>query len=279
MERYRQWILSVLAITLILVAGAMVLWLVHPPATGPLAFVRKLLDCPSASERQSADSITYRFLFPNEVEARRGTLTLGRFSDRRLCEGATWRFDSIDQWHGLAPSICEQDRQWVAEHQSGWQISRWLVENGNSAYGRDHLFWSIQALRCLDPESFVNEIDMIERSGRTVCIRVTEGPSHYDFDTDTLDWNPTSIPDPFVALTRELHHVWYDLCREGDLAEVRQREHSATMAENRMRHILFLKDPTHSQMGPRPRRGETSPEVVGDSAREAWQSYRESLPP
>ncbi len=279
MERYRQWIPSVLAVVLILVAGAMVLWLVHPPATGPLAFVRKLLASPSASELRSPDSITYRFLFPSEVKAMRDKLTLGRFTDRRLCEGATWPFDSIDQWPEMAPSIFEQDRQWAAEHQGGWQISRWLVENADSAYDRDRLFWSIQALRCLDPESFVNEIDMIERSGRTVCIRATEGPSHYDFDTDTLDWNPTSIPDPFVALTRELHHVWYDLCREGDLAEVRQREHSATMAENRMRHILFLKDPTHSQMGPRPRRGETSPEVVGDSAREAWQSYRESLPP
>ncbi len=72
-------------------------------------------------------------------------LILGRFADGHLCEGVVWEFNSIDLWHGWAPSLFARERHWTPEEQPGWRISRWL-----------------------DPESLANKIDMIEHSGSTV---------------------------------------------------------------------------------------------------------------
>jgi hypothetical protein len=276
MERFRQWILPVSALVLILGAAVTVVWLSDPDAASPLSSARELLSRSPVSEQGSAPSITYRFLFPSEAQATPGRLTLGRFLYGRLCDGATWEFDSIDQWHGLAPLLFEKEKQWTPEEQSGWRISRWLAENEGSAHGRDHLFWSIQALRCLDPESFANEIDMIAHSGQTLRIFLTEGQGDYDYNADTLYWNPSSAPDPLVGLAHELNHAWHDLCRNGDAANVQEREHLALLGENRIRHVLFLKDPTRSYIRPRQRTQEALPEVPEDSAQQAWTNYRDA---
>lgn len=283
MEGYRGWILPFLAFVLIAGAGATVLWLSHAHIGDPFPLGQRPLSQP---EHNSAHSTLYRFLFPSEKQAAPGKLTLGRFADSRLCKGATWEFDSIDQWYSQAPSLFAKDTQWVAEEQPGWQISQWLSEDKGSTYGCNHLFWSIQALRCLDPGSFVNEIDMIERSGRMVTIHLTEGPGSYDYDTDTLHWNPISAgapggrgsdrsaqqADPLVALARELNHAWHDLCRNGDEVGVDEREQLAVMAENRMRHILFLKDPTRSHICPR-----SKASVSEDSSQQTWRDYRDTM--
>ena len=120
------------------------------------------------------------------------------------------------------------------------------------------MFWSLQALRFLDPGSIANEIDMIESAPGKMRVCLTQGPSDYDYETDTLCWNPTEtehVPadaglqrkwfrtDPLITLAHELSHAWYDLCRGGDSVAPRAREQHAVMTENRIRHILFLKDP------------------------------------
>ncbi|HNY80639.1 MAG: hypothetical protein RBS72_21820 [Sedimentisphaerales bacterium] len=168
MERFRQWILPVLAAVLILGAAMTVLLLSYPCTPDSLSLARKPFRQSTGAKRESVHSVTYRFLFPDEAHAAPGKLMLGRFADGHLCEGATWEFDSIDQWHGWAPAIFAREKHWTPEEQPGWRISRWLVENIDSAYDCDHLFWSIQALQYLDPDSFANEIDMIEHSGGTV---------------------------------------------------------------------------------------------------------------
>jgi len=133
MERLRQWALLVLALVLILGAAATVLLLSQPPVESHRLFARKPFNRPAASERESAAPFTYRFLLPTEQEAAPGKLTLGRFASGRLCNSATWEFDSIDQWHGRAPSIFESQTRWTPEEQPGWQISRWLSERVGSA--------------------------------------------------------------------------------------------------------------------------------------------------
>lgn len=270
MERFRQWILPVLTVVLILGAAMTVLLLSHPPMGGPLPFARK-------PRCQSAHSVTYRFLVPGEAHAAPGKLTLGRFADGRLCEGVTWEFDSIDQWHGWAPSLFATERSWTPQEQPGWRISRWLSDSDGFVYDSNHLFWSIQALRCIDPESLANEIDMIEHSGSAVRILLTEGPSHYDYDTDTLYWNPAASPDPLAALAHELNHAWHDLCRSGDAVADKGREKLALLAENRVRHLLFLKDPTRSHLYPKLPRPEMPPDILGDSPRKAWDNYRDAI--
>jgi hypothetical protein len=37
-------------------------------------------------------------------------LILGRFADGHLCEGVVWEFNSIDLWHGWAPSLFARER-------------------------------------------------------------------------------------------------------------------------------------------------------------------------
>ena len=277
MERFRQWILPVLAVVLILGAAMTVLLLSRPHIGDLLSFTGRPPSQSPLSDGESARSVTYRFLFPGEAHAAPGKLTLGRFADGHLCEGATWEFDSIDQWHGWASAIFARERHWTPEEQPGWRISRWLVENIDSAYDCDHLFWGIQALQYLDPDSFANEIDMIEHSGGTVRVVLTEGPSDYDYDTDTLYWSPTANPDPLVALAHELSHAWHDLCRDGDAVAHKGREKLALLAENRIRHILFLKDPTRSHLYPRLGRPETPPDIMEDSPRKAWDNYRNAI--
>lgn len=277
MERLRQWALFVLALVLILGAAATVLLLSQPSVESHRLFARKPVNRAAVLEQELAAPFTYRFLLPTEQEAAPGKLTLGRFADGRLCEGGTWEFDSIDQWHGWAPAIFARERQWTPEEQPGWRISRWLSESAGSAYDSNHLFWSIQALRHMDPESFANEIDMIEHSGGTVRVVLTEGPSDYDYDTDTLYWSPTANPDPLVALAHEMSHAWHDLCRDGDAVAYKGREELALLAENRIRHILFLKDPTRSHLYPSLGRPAISPDSLADSPRKAWENYRDAI--
>lgn len=289
MERLRQWILPICAVILIAGAAIVVLWLSEALVDWPFRPGRRgPLQTPSG-KHSSAHRTTYRFLFPSERQAVPGKLTLGRFVNGRLCEGATWAFDGIDQWYDWAPSLFERETQWVAEEQPGWRISQWLTQDEGSAYDRDHLFWSIQALRFLDPESLANEIDMIEHSNRAAAIRLTEGPSGYDYDTDTLCWNPASAADALgaqspnhhpwqsdslAALAHQLNHAWHDLCHNGDGAGPDRGELLALMAENRIRHTLYLKDPTYSRIRPRTQRG--SPK---GSPEQAWTSYRGRVSP
>lgn len=235
------------------------------------------------------DQITYRFLWCGEAGAVEDRLTLGRFVGRDLQEGATWGFVNTDHWHNWAPEIFDREQDWVAENQPGWKISRWLHVGEPVECDRDRLFWAIQALRLLDPESLANEIDMLDASGRTVRIYPTYGHSDYSYEEDTLFWNPTSVvhvpadahlnwkwfqTDPLVALAHELHHAWHDLCRNGDAAGDEQRERLAIAAENRIRHILFLKNPACSHLYPRPGHQETWPDLPGQSPQEAWRNYR-----
>ncbi len=277
MERFRQWILPVLAAVLILGAAMTVLLLSRPHIGDLLSFTGRPPSQSPLSDGESARSVTYRFLFPGEAHAAPGKLTLGRFANGHLCEGATWEFDGIDQWHGWASAIFARERHWTPEEQPGWRISRWLVENIDSAYDCDHLFWSIQALQYLDPDSLANEIDMIEHSGCTVRIVLTEGVSTYDYNVDTLYWNPVAVPDPLAALAHELHHAWHDLCRNGDAVPDKGREQLALLAENRIRHILFLKDPASSHLYPRLGTQESPPEILGDSPQETWANYRNAI--
>jgi hypothetical protein len=215
-------------------------------------------------------------------------LTLGRFVGRDSQEGQKWDFVSTEQWFNWAPELFDRERGWVVENQPGWKISRWLRVDDSVECDRDHLFWAIQALRFLDPESLANEIDMLEGSGRAARICPTQGPSDYDYDNDTLYWNPTSVAhvpadahlnwkwfqtDPLIALAHELHHAWHDLCRQGDMAGVEARERLAVAAENRIRHILFLTDPACSHLCPRPGHQETWPDLPGQSAQDAWGNY------
>jgi len=58
-----------------------------------------------------------------------------------------------------------------------------------------------------------------------------------------------------------------------DAAETEVREKMAVAAENRIRHILFLKAPSHSHIHPRPGHQETWPDLPGQSAQEVWLNY------
>ncbi len=97
-----------------------------------------------------------------------------------------------------------------------------------------------------------------------------EGPSSYDYDTDTLCWNQASAADaqspnhhpwqsdPLTALAHELNHPWHDLCRNGDGAGPDQWQQLAFLAENRIRHALYLRTqpvrkfvPRHDTAAPR----------------------------
>lgn len=233
--------------------------------------------------------VTYRFLYRHEAGAIADRLTLGRFVGGDLARGRTWGFVNATHWFKQAPEIFTRERGWVAEDQPGWRISTWLCADESVDCDRMHLFWAIQALRYLDPESLANEIDMIEQSGGAVRICPTQGCCSYDYETNTLCWNPVSceyVPkygrldwkwfktDPLIGLGHELKHAWHDLCCGGDRTDEEGREAVAVAAENRLRHILFLKDPAHAQIYPRPGHQETWPDLPGASAEEAWGDYR-----
>ncbi len=234
------------------------------------------------------DQITYRFLWCDEPGAIEDRLTLGRFVGHDLQEGATWDFVDTDHWHSRASELLDRERGWVVENQPGWQISGWLRVDDSVECDRDHLFWAIQALRFLDPESLANEIDMLEASGRTVRIYATYGRSGYSYEEDTLFWDPTSVvrvpddahlnwkwfqTDPLIVLAHELSHAWHDLCRNGDAADDEDRERLAIATENRIRHILFRKHSKYSHLYPRPGHQDTWPDLPGQSPQEAWRNY------
>jgi len=279
-----------LALLLVALAVPVVLWFpqVRPGSTrigsvGPVGL-------PISNDLHSpGPQITYRFLYRDETGAIADRLTLGRFLVGDLQERPKWGFATAQQWLDWAPDIFEREPGWAGEGQPGWQISRWLEPDLSGRCSTEQLFWAIQALRLLDPESLANEIDMLESSGRSVRIVPTTGPPGYDYDDDTLFWNPIwtqHVPvdrrlkskwfqsHPLVSLAHELHHAWHDLCRRGDATGPEEREQTAVAAENRLRHILFLKDPACSYLYPRPGHQETWPDLPGRSAREAWQNYR-----
>jgi hypothetical protein len=139
--------------------------------------------------------------------------------------------------------------QWVAADQPGWQISTWLSVDESTECDRGRLFWSMQALRFLDPEGSANMIDMIERSGKTARICLTQRRSDYDYDENTLYWNSTGV-DPLVTLARQLTHMWHDLCRNGASTDSPEREQIAVAGEDRLREILSRKDPTRASDHP-----------------------------
>lgn len=283
MERLREWIVPILALILVGVAVFTVRW---AALIAPNRHVAGLTE-PGRHEEYD-HSITYRFLAPAERGAVADRLTLGCFVGSELQRGATWEFSGMEQWHSLAPSISALQAGWVAEEQSGYRISRWLDAAGPGPCDCDHLFWSLQALRFLDPESLANEIDRLERSGKTVRICATQGASDYDYGSDTLYWNPVATrycpvdtrldrrwfqTDPLITLAHQISHAWHDVCCAGDSAETETRERLAVMAENRVRHMLFLKDPSRSEMYPRPGCREDCPDIPGHSAGQAWDNY------
>lgn len=236
-----------------------------------------------------SEPITYRFLYPHESGAVPGRLTFARVVEGRIRENATWSFGSLDEWYEWAPPFFAAEEGWTSRMQPGWLISRWLCEDESGRCTTGQLFWRIQALRYFDPESFVNEIEWIEVSGRTFQILPTESRPHYDCDADTLYWNPSAtryIPEdpnldrrwhvttPSIALASALSHAYYDLCRTGGAAGGEGWETSVVRDENRIRHILFLKDPACSQIWPRPGWREIWPDVPGNSPERAWWDYR-----
>jgi len=289
MVKLRKQIVSGLALMLVAGAALTARWVSRTrirggtgPATAPTG--RGISDAHATLEEPA----TYRFLYRDETGALTDRLTLGRFVGDHLQEGARWGFVSIDQWHDRAPSLFDRERGWVAEDQPGWRISTWVCTTEPGPYDSTHLFWSLQALRFLDPGSIAIGIDMIESAAGKLRICLARGPSDYDYETDTLCWNPTEtehVPadaglqrkwfrtDPLITLAHELSHAWYDLCRGGDGVSGRVREEHAVMTENRIRHILFLKDPTRRDVWPRSGFRETWSDLPGRSAEQAWRNY------
>ncbi len=283
MERLRELIVPILALILVGVAALAARWVSQTDLDPRMASL-------SGSRRfEGYDGpVTYGFLPLAKHGAVAGRLTLGRFAGSQLQEGATWEFSGVDQWHGWAPAIFHRETGWVIEEKPGYRISRWLCAAESGDCDCDHLFWSLQALRFLDPESLARRIEMIENSGQTIRVCLTRGVSEYDYDSDTLRWNPVAtrhLPveehldrrwfktDPLIVLGHELNHAWHDVCCAGDSADAEAREWMAVSGENRLRHMLFLKDSTRSDIYPRPGCWEACPDILGDSAQEAWQNY------
>ncbi|UCD51841.1 MAG: hypothetical protein JSW27_04240 [Phycisphaerales bacterium] len=294
MARFGTRLVEGMALLLITLAVPIVLWFPQMPAENDPNGRIGSTGLPISTNRDaSGGRITYRFLYRGEAGALEDRLTLGRFLDGALQERPRWGLIDTRQWFDWAPDIFAREPGWAAENQPGWRISTWLRPDASVECDSEQLFWVIQALRLLDPESLANEIDMLEGSGQTVRIVPTHGPSDYDYDEDTLYWNPMStehIPaderlkwkwfqtDPLVALAHVLNHAWHDLCRGGDAASVEERERLAVAAENRLRHTLFLKDPACSHLYPRPGHQETWPDLPGASALEAWGNYYGRVP-
>ena len=97
MERFKRWILPTWSAILIAGAALTVLWLADVDPTGLLRPRSRMPHWPVSSERSPNHSTVYRFLLPSETQAAPGKLTLGRFVDGCLCEGATWTLAGIDQ--------------------------------------------------------------------------------------------------------------------------------------------------------------------------------------
>ena len=273
MKRLRELAVQGLAFLLIVTSVLVVYGLMYSDAMGPTARLR-LRAARIASRRTevSGNWVTYRFLHPDEPGGVADKLRLARFVDGHLCEGGMWDSYSFEHWRCWAASIFSREMGWAAWNQSGWQISRWLFDDGIRECDRDYLFWSIQALRFADPEITDKEIRMIERSGKTARICLTQGCSDYDYCENTLYWNPVEterVPvdklrgeqwfrtDPLIALARQLSHMRHDFCDNGDASDGRERDGIAAAAELRMRDILSQKDPTRPCIRPTPGRQET----------------------
>ncbi len=285
MERARQLIVPVLAVGLI-ASAAVVSRRMSERRVGTCAG-GGINGNHSRSETRY-EPIVYRFLYAHEPGAAAGRLTFARVVEGRIRKNATWSFGSLDDWYEWAPAFFAAEEGWTSRTQPGWLISRWLCEDKSGRCTTGQLFWRIQALRYFDPESFVHEIEWIEVSGKTLQILPTEAWPRYDYDSDTLYWNPSMaryVPEdeslerkwfattPLITLASTLSHAYYDLCRNGDTVSLEGRETFAVADENRMRHILFLKDPACSQIRPRPGCRETWPDAPGDSPEQAWWDY------
>lgn len=267
MERVKTITLEGLALLLVAGAGFVTYRLAYSDTSKSMApwaaYTGRTASDPAAATEEEK-RVTYRFLYLDEPGAATGQLTLGRFLDGRLCADRTWESKSIDHWRWYASRLFAPQIGWVAEDQPGWKISRWLYPADEFTEDeRVYLFWSLQALRFLDPESTANRIDMIEQSGKTGRICLTQGPSDYDYDEDTLYWNVTEtgvVPvdpgpgetwfraDAFVALAHQLSHMWHDLCEDGDSTDSPERQRVAVTAEDRLREILSRKDPTRASI-------------------------------
>lgn len=285
MERARDLIGPVLAVALITGAALTSRWMSYNRSRARVGTKEGPRGVPVEPEYQPT---AYRFLYLHEPGAVAGRLTFVRIVDGRIGRDATWSFAGLDEWCDWAPGFFAQEEGWTPRYQPGWQISRWLSME-STGRTRGCLFWRIQALRFLDPESIANEINWIEASGKTLTIHATQGWPHYDYDSDTLHWNPVASeygPEdpnlvrqwykttPLITLAYVLSHACHDLCHDGDLDEQPVRERFALATENRIRHILFLADPACSHIRPRPGFRETWPDTPGRSAQEAWWDYR-----
>jgi hypothetical protein len=286
MERARELIVPVVALVLITGAAITSRWMADKRGVSRIGAGTSR----SGSRIEPwSDPIVYRFLYPYETGAVEGRLTFARVVEGRVNKDATWSFADIQEWHDWAPGFFAGEEGWTPRTQPGWLISRWLDGDEPGGPNGGQLFWRIQALRCLDPESFVNEIEWIEASGKTVRICTTPGWPSYDYESDTLHWNPSAtryVPEdpnldwkwfattPLITLAYTLSHAHYDLCRDGDRVDQAGRERFAVADENRIRHILFLMDPTCSHIRPRPGYRETWPDAPGDSPEQAWWDYR-----
>lgn len=284
MERAKDLIAPILAVTLITGVALISRWMsdnrhdAHIVAAEGVSHVQT---------KPAYEPIAYRFLYPHERGAVAGRLTFARIVGGRIDKNGVWSFVSVEEWCDWAPGFFSQEEDWKSRFQPGWVVSRCLDESAGCTAGR--LFWWIQALRFLDPENAANEIEWIETWGETLEVRTTQGWPHYDYDSDTLYWNPNAIeyapqdPNlarewyktaPLVTLAYTLSHAYHDLCRNGGRADLAAREQFALMAENRIRHILFMKDPACSHIRPRPGVRETWSDIPGRSAEEAWQAYQ-----
>jgi hypothetical protein len=286
MERARELILPVVGLVLIVGAAMASRWMADRRA---VSRVGAGASRSGSRIETSSDPIAYRFLYAYEPWAVEGRLMFARFVEGGLPKDAVWSFASIEEWRDWAPGFFAGEEGWTPSAQPGWLISRWLDAHEAGGCARGQFFWWIQALRFFDPGSFVNEIEGIEASGKTVRICTTPGWPSYDYEKDTLHWNPSVaryVPEdpnldwkwfattPLVTLAYTLSHAHYDLCRDGDRVGHEGREMFAVADENRIRHILFLKDPACSQICPRPGYRETWPDVSGNSVEQAWWDYR-----
>jgi hypothetical protein len=259
MRKLSDMTVQAFAVLLVAGTGLVVYRLAYSGAVDPMApLAASAAWTPSSETQIPAELVTYRFLYPDEPGGAAGRLILARFVDDDPVPSRTWESQSVEHWRGWTPGIFAREMQWVAEDQPGWQISTWLSVDGPTEYDRDYLFWSIQALRFLDPEDAANMIDMIDRSGKAARIRLTQGSSDYDYAGDTLYWNPAVKRDiladkspgeepttthPLATLAHQLSHMCHDLCDNGDSADDKERQRIALAAEHRVRDILSRKDP------------------------------------
>ena len=286
MERAKNWIGPVLAVLLVTAVALTSRWVSEGRTGSRIGDGNGLT---GVRVRSWEHPITYRFLYPHEAGAVAGRLTFARIVEGRVRKDSAWSFGSLDEWCDWAPGFFAHEEDWAPHLQPGWLISRWLCEDEAAGCTSGQLYWRIQALRFLDPESVANEIEWIEISGGTLRLRTTQGWPHYDYDSDTLYWNPAATeytPEdpnldrkwdkttPLITLAYTLSHACYDLSCNGDRAGTPAREQFALTTENRIRNILFLKDPACSQIRPRPGFRETWPDAPGRSPEEAWWNYR-----